>query len=59
MGRLIGKAGSSIKQIQDQSGAHVDVPRDVGSATRDLTIKGDPMQIQTCITLINQKISSR
>jgi hypothetical protein len=59
VGRIIGKGGTSIRQIQDQSGAHVDVPRDVGQPTRSLSITGDAAQIQACIALINQKIQSR
>ena len=45
--------------IQEQSGAHVDVPRDSGFPMRELTIKGSPQQIQACIALVAQKIQSQ
>jgi len=59
VGRIIGKAGATVKEIQDQSGAHVDIPRDVGQPMREITITGDPTQIAICNTLIQQKMASR
>lgn len=59
MGRIIGKQGATIRLIQEQSGAHIDVPRDSGQPTRELALKGDAVQIQTAISLINQKIQSQ
>lgn len=58
VGRVIGKGGASIKEIQQQSGAHVDIPGDTGSATRDLSITGDMQQIKICAALIQQKLAT-
>ncbi len=59
VGRIIGRQGTTIRMIQDQSGAHVDVPRESGAPYRQLEIKGTQAQIQTCIALIQQKIVSQ
>lgn len=59
VGRIIGKGGVSIKAIQEQSGAHVDIPPDTKTPTRTLTITGDMQQITACTQLINQKLVSR
>ena len=59
VGRIIGKGGTSIKAIQDQSGAHIDIPRDTGAPIREITITGDPSQVGICTTLIQQKMAAR
>lgn len=59
VGRIIGKGGASIKAIQEQSGAHVDIPPDTHAPMRVITITGDGQQISACTTLINQKMASR
>lgn len=59
IGRVIGKGGQSIKQIQEQSGAHVDIPKDTGVPNREITISGDATQISVCTNLINQKMAAR
>lgn len=58
VGRIIGKGGSSIKQIQEQSGAHVDIPADTGAPYREITITGDPTAIGICTQLIQQKMTA-
>ncbi len=59
VGRIIGKQGASIKEIQEQSGAKLDIPQDIHAPTRDVTIRGTPSQIALCTTLIHQKMAAR
>lgn len=57
-GRIIGKGGASVKAIQAESGAHIDVPPSGGSKTRILTITGTPAQIQHCMSLVEARLRS-
>jgi hypothetical protein len=59
VGRIIGKQGASIKEIQEQSGAKVDIPQDTRSPMREISITGTPSQISVCTTLIHAKMASR
>jgi len=57
VGRVIGKGGIAIKEIQQQSGAHVDIPPDTHTPTRAVSITGNAHEIQACQALIQQKIA--
>ncbi|KAL3871210.1 hypothetical protein ACJMK2_039223 [Sinanodonta woodiana] len=56
-GLVIGKGGESIKQINQQSGAHVELSRQPGPNPNEkiFNIRGSPSQIQHAIELINEK----
>lgn len=59
VGKIIGKGGATIRQLQDLSGAHVDVAKQplVGEATRRVTLTGSPEQVEKCNNLIQMKLS--
>ena len=58
VGRIIGKGGATIRELQEQSGAKIDIPTNVGAASRDVTLTGTTAQIGICSTLIQQKLVS-
>ena len=57
--RIIGKGGCFIKEIQDTSGAHVDIAKTCapGATERELLLKGSAQQMATCKYLIEAKIA--
>merc|ERR1712134_40887 len=59
VGRIIGKGGCFIKEIQDTSGAHVDIAKacNPGETQRELVLKGSQHQMQVCKYLIEAKIA--
>lgn len=59
VGRIIGKGGATIRELQDNSGAHMDVAKAPNMATnrRDIVVRGQPQQIAYCTYLINTKIA--
>ena len=59
VGRIIGKGGCFIKEIQDTSGAHVDIAKQCnpGETQRELILKGSAQQMATCKYLIEAKIA--
>jgi len=59
VGRIIGKGGCFIKEIQDTSGAHVDIAKQCnpGETQRELVLKGSQQQMATCKYLIEAKIA--
>jgi far upstream element-binding protein len=58
VGKVIGKGGSSIREMQDQSGAHVDVAKQtqLGQNHREVTISGGPAQVAYCNLLLQGKL---
>ena len=58
VGRLIGKQGTTIRQIQDISGAHVDIAKEPerGTTTRVVTLKGTPSQLKIAEDILNAKV---
>eukprot|EP01147_Barroeca_monosierra_P006403 gene6403-283_t len=58
VGRIIGKGGSTIRELQDGSGAHMDIAKAPNAMNRrEIIIRGQPQQIAYCIFLINTKIA--
>ena len=59
VGRIIGKAGATIRQMQELSGAHVDVAKECkpGTDFREVTLTGNIQQMQYCEQLIQQKLA--
>ncbi|EDV27591.1 uncharacterized protein TRIADDRAFT_53440 [Trichoplax adhaerens] len=57
-GLVIGKGGETIRQIIQQSGAHVELNRNTPqeSPTRIFVVRGGPQQIQHAQMIIKQKI---
>lgn len=57
-GLIIGKGGETIRQIIQQSGAHVELNRNVpeSSPTKFFMIRGTDAQIQQAQNLIREKI---
>ena len=59
VGRVIGKGGSTIKELQDQSGAHIDIAKEsTGTGQREVTISGDTNQMTYCNMLLQAKIGN-
>lgn len=56
-GLVIGKGGETIREINRQSGAHVELHRQQSANPRErvFKIQGNPDQIQTAIRLISEK----
>lgn len=59
VGRIIGKGGQTIRELQDQSGAHMDVAKapNPGTNRREIVLRNQPQQIAYCTYLINTKIA--
>ena len=59
VGRVIGKQGSTIKQLQQQSGARIHIAKDcpAGSNMRPITVSGPPASVEQAKSLILQKAS--
>jgi far upstream element-binding protein len=61
VGRVIGKSGQTIRQIQELSGAQIDLPRESnpGESFRVLTITGSEPEVAYCAQLLQLKITPR
>jgi far upstream element-binding protein len=59
VGRLIGKGGCTIRQMQEISGCHVEIAKSCppGSTLREVTVTGGEAQISRAIQLVQQKLS--
>eukprot|EP00052_Salpingoeca_macrocollata_P008704 m.68731 g.68731 ORF g.68731 m.68731 type:complete len:475 (-) comp16725_c0_seq2:171-1595(-) len=60
VGRIIGKGGCTIRELQEQSGAHMDIAKECAPGTdqREITIKGDQAQVALCQQLLTAKVPS-
>lgn len=61
VGRLIGKSGCTIRQMQEVSGAHVEIAKTcaAGSTMRDVTLTGNEAQVARAEQLVNQKLAGQ
>jgi predicted RNA-binding protein YlqC (UPF0109 family) len=61
VGRVIGKGGQTIRQLQDISGAAIHLPKDseAGEDFRRVTISGHPASVQYCEQILVLKITPR
>lgn len=59
VGRVIGRGGTTIRQIQELSGAHMDIAKECrpGEFQREVTVTGTPAQVQQCEDLIQKKVA--
>ena len=59
VGRLIGKNGCTIRQMQEVSGSHVEIAKACapGSTMRDVTLTGTEQQVSRAEQLVTQKLS--
>jgi len=59
VGRLIGKAGSAIKELREQSGANIKVNSECepGTQERKVVVSGAPDAVQYALGLIAQKLA--
>lgn len=59
VGRVIGRGGATIRQIQELTGCHVEVAKapEPGSTIREITVTGSAAQIAQAEGLIMQKLS--
>ena len=59
VGRLIGKAGSAIKELREMSGANIKVNSDCepGTQERKVVVSGTPDAVQYALGLIAQKLA--
>lgn len=58
VGKIIGKGGATIRELQDASGAHIDIAKQCapGMTQREITITGGPAQMAYCNLLLQGKI---
>ena len=56
-GLVIGKGGETIRQINGQSGAHVELQRNPGPNANEkvFVVRGNPQQVQQAISMIAEK----
>eukprot|EP00043_Microstomoeca_roanoka_P015371 m.153878 g.153878 ORF g.153878 m.153878 type:complete len:554 (+) comp16246_c0_seq1:467-2128(+) len=59
VGRIIGRAGSTIREIQDISGAHLDVAKTLNTVTnrREITVRGNSQQVAYCVQMISLRLA--
>lgn len=58
VGRIIGSRGSRVRQLQDDSGAKIDVSRDNRGSKVDVEISGTPEQIAKAKQYIQDELSA-
>lgn len=56
VGKVIGPRGSTIRWLQDESGASIDVEREGGPQTK-ITIKGDSTQVEAARKLLDELLN--
>eukprot|EP00039_Didymoeca_costata_P009090 m.120349 g.120349 ORF g.120349 m.120349 type:complete len:489 (+) comp14356_c0_seq4:177-1643(+) len=61
IGLIIGKGGGTFREIQEQTGAKIIVPKAPvpGTDFREITIIGQPAQVEQCHQIIKDKITPR
>lgn len=61
VGLIIGKQGATHRQLQDSTGAKVSIPKESapGSQYRQISITGNPEQVEECIRQIMAKVGDR
>ncbi|KAJ8033397.1 putative ATP-dependent RNA helicase DDX43 [Holothuria leucospilota] len=59
VGKVIGKQGSKIRELQDTSGATIQVARNSGGEETDITISGTPDAIESAKQLISDLTAPR
>eukprot|EP00039_Didymoeca_costata_P029404 m.24547 g.24547 ORF g.24547 m.24547 type:complete len:356 (+) comp7617_c0_seq2:142-1209(+) len=61
VGRIIGKGGSAIREIQEKTGALVFIPQECaeGSNLRELIVAGDQDQMAYCVAMIQKKTQNQ
>ena len=59
VGLVIGKQGATIKQLEQQSGARIQIAKEcpAGSNMRPITVSGPPASVEQAKSLILQKVS--
>ena len=59
VGLVIGKQGATIKQLEQQSGARIQIAKEcpAGSNMRPITVSGPPASVEQATSLILQKVS--
>lgn len=58
VGIIIGRGGATFRQLQEESGCMINIPKDAapGSPYREITLKGSRLQIEACHTSIMRRI---
>lgn len=61
VGLVIGKNGSTVRQLQEQSGAIIHIPKESapGMSFREVTITGHCSQVGQCQKLIVDRVTNR
>ncbi|XP_071837210.1 probable ATP-dependent RNA helicase DDX43 isoform X2 [Apostichopus japonicus] len=59
VGRIIGRQGSKIRELQETSGATIQVERNSSGEDTEVTISGDPSAVQTAKQLIDDLTKPR
>lgn len=59
VGRVIGKRGIHIRQLQEKSGARVHLPKDSipGYDYREMTISGSQYQVSSCLSMLETMLT--
>lgn len=59
VGLIIGRGGSTIRTLMQESGAMIDIPKDnlIGKPYREITLKGTVEAIARCKVLVHQTIT--
>eukprot|EP00750_Incisomonas_marina_P000602 INCI10434.4.p1 GENE.INCI10434.4~~INCI10434.4.p1 ORF type:complete len:603 (-),score=116.48 INCI10434.4:722-2530(-) len=62
VGKVIGRGGETIRNLQDQSGAHIQIQRDTdaqpGATTREVSLSGSPDQVAHAKHLIMEIVEN-
>jgi hypothetical protein len=49
VGKVIGKAGATIKELQGEHGVHISVPKDKDKDPIDVVVEGPPSGVKSCV----------